>query len=95
MNVLHLYAEAGRLLPNLDGLLADGGQLFLTSLVANDRLVGDRYLDALHRAGEFVRPRTSAALEKLLRDSLRRPVSYRTRGNMAFATAAATPSTSV
>jgi SAM-dependent methyltransferase len=87
MNVLHLYADAGALIPRLDGLLADGGRLFLTSLVANDRLIGDGYLRILHRAGEFVRPRSSAELEKLLRDTLPRGVSYRTRGNMAFATA--------
>lgn len=86
MNVLHQFADAAGLIPKLAGLLADGGQLHLTSLVSNRRFIGDRYLDALHRAGEFVRPRRSSEFEKLLRDALSQGVSYTTRGNMAFAT---------
>ena len=86
MNVLHQFADADGLIPKLDALLAPGGRLHLTSLVSNRRFIGDRYLDALHRAGEFVRPRRSFEFEKLLRGTLSRGMSYDTRGNMAFAT---------
>jgi len=86
MNVLHQFADAAGLIPKLDSLLAEGGQLHLTSLVSNRRFIGDRYLDALHRAGEFVRPRRSSEFEKLLRGALNGSVRYATRGNMAFAT---------
>lgn len=86
MNVLHQFDDAAGLIPRLDTLLAEGGRLHLTSLVSDRRLIGDRYLDALHRAGEFVRPRRSFEFEKLLRGALSRGVSYATRGNMAFAT---------
>lgn len=86
MNVLHQFADAAGLIPKLDSLLAEGGRLHLTSLVSNRRFIGDRYLDALHRAGEFVRPRRSFEFEKLLRGALNGSVSYATRGNMAFAT---------
>lgn len=88
MNVLHQYQDATVLIPNLNTLLADGGQMYLTSLVKNDRTVGDRYLDILHAAGEFVRPRSSVELKKLLDSSLSPAVSYCTKGNMAYATTA-------
>src|SRR5438067_10095219 len=42
MNVLHQFEDAAALIPNLKRLLADDGHLFLTSLVANNRFVGDR-----------------------------------------------------
>lgn len=89
MNVLHQFADAGVLIPGLKTLLADGGRLFLTSLVSTGRAVGDRYLRALYRAGEFVRPRTSAELRELLGGALGEGVSYRTQGNMAYAATAA------
>jgi ubiquinone/menaquinone biosynthesis C-methylase UbiE len=88
MNVLHQFAGAAEMIPRLKALLSDGGQLFLTSLVSNGRYVGDRWLGALHKTGEFVRPRSGVELNKLLDDSLGEEVSYRMKGNMAFATAA-------
>ena len=86
LNVLHQFADASHLVRGLERLLAGGGRLFLTSLVSNQRFVGDRFLAALHRSGEFVRPRSSAGLKELLTASLSRAVDYRTKGNMAFAT---------
>lgn len=85
MNVLHLYEDAAGLIPRLERLLADGGSLHLTSLVTNGRFVGDRYLGALFRAGEFVRPRSAEDLKKLLNDSSRRSFRCRTQGNMLYA----------
>ena len=85
MNVLHQFAGAGELLPKLRDLLADGGQLFVTSLVSSGRYIGDRWLSTLYKTGEFVRPRSGVELNKLLGDSLGEGVSYRIKGNMAFA----------
>ena len=89
MNVLHQFAGAAELIPKLSGLLVDGGQLYLTSLVSNGRYIGDRWLGTLYRTGEFVRPRSGVELRNLLEDTLGEEVSYRMKGNMAFATALA------
>ena len=87
MNVLHQFAGAAELIPKLRALLFNGGQLHLTSLVSNGRYIGDRWLGTLYKTGEFVRPRSGMELNKLLDDSLGEEVSYRMKGNMAFATA--------
>jgi SAM-dependent methyltransferase len=87
MNVLHQFEDAAGLTTKLSGLLANTGQLFLTSLVSNGRYIGDRWIAALYKSGEFVRPRTGVELNKLLGDSLGQEVSCRSKGNMAFATA--------
>ncbi|HKO97426.1 MAG TPA: class I SAM-dependent methyltransferase [Pyrinomonadaceae bacterium] len=86
MNVLHQLAGAAELIPKLRVLLAEGGQLYLTSLVSNGRVVGDRWLRTLYKTGEFVSPRSGVELNKLLQDSLDEGVSFRMKGNMAFAT---------
>lgn len=88
MNVLHHFEDAARLLPRLKGLLAPDGHLYLTSLVANNRFIGDRYLAALYASGEFVRPRSNLELREILDSALCGKVSYRTKGNMAYATTA-------
>jgi ubiquinone/menaquinone biosynthesis C-methylase UbiE len=91
LNVLHQFEDAASLLPNLKRLLKDDGHLYLTSLVSNHRFVGDRYLDALHATGEFVRPRSKVELGELLDRSFSQKVSYKTKGNMAYVTMAVTP----
>lgn len=88
MNVLHQFADAAPLIRRLKSLLSDGGHLYLMSLVANDRFVGDRYLNALYATGEFVRPRTKLELKEMLYSSLNQRVCYRVKGNMAFASTA-------
>lgn len=89
MNVLHQFPKVAELIPKLLALLAGGGQFYLTSLVSNSRYIGDRWLHTLYKTGEFVRPRSGAELNQLLNDSLGERVSYRIKGNMAFATALA------
>jgi ubiquinone/menaquinone biosynthesis C-methylase UbiE len=89
MNVLHQFADPAAMIPKLRTLLANGGQLYLTSLVSSGRLIGDHWLSLLHKTGEFVRPRSAVELHKMLDDSLGEGVRYRTKGNMAFASAAA------
>jgi SAM-dependent methyltransferase len=86
LNVLHQFANASDLISNLKELLTTNGHLYLTSLVLNDRPVGDRYLKALYAAGEFVRPRSKLELKELL-ETTSGQVSYRVKGNMAFVTA--------
>ena len=85
MNVLHHLADASSTVARLKQLAAPGGQLYFTSLVASSRFVGDRGLDLMYRTGEFVRPRTSAELRSLLDAALGPGISYRTSGNMSYA----------
>ena len=87
MNVLHHLTDAWCLVEGLKKLLAEGGHLFLTSLVKGCRLIGDRYLLALQRRGDFVQPRTGAELGKILAGSFGPDVSVQVQGNMAYATA--------
>ena len=88
MNVLHHLEDATALILSLKRMLADGGDLYLTSLVSNNRFIGDRYLNALCAAGDFVRPRGNRELKEMLERSLNQEVSYRVDGNMAFASTA-------
>lgn len=85
MNALHQFEDADVLIPKLESLLDEGGRMFLTSLVKNGRLVGDRYLDALHRAGEFVKPRGVEEVKKLFNRLDGHETSFRVRGNMMYA----------
>lgn len=86
MNVLHQFSGAADLIPKLTALLADGGQLYLTSLVLNGRYIGDLWLSTLYKTGEFVCPRSAEELNQLLHVSLDEGFSFRMKGNMAFAT---------
>jgi ubiquinone/menaquinone biosynthesis C-methylase UbiE len=84
LNVLHQFAAPTALLQNLKRLLSDEGQLFLTSLLLNDRFIGDQYLSALYTMREFVPPRTRSELRSILTEALQREVTYTQKGNMAF-----------
>lgn len=89
LNVLHHVENASALIASLKGLLTNAGHLYLTSLVSNNRFVGDRYLGVLHATGEFVRPRSYLQLKELLDEPLGGEASCRVKGNMAFVTTAA------
>jgi ubiquinone/menaquinone biosynthesis C-methylase UbiE len=91
MNVLHHFENAAALLPNLKRLLTDDGHMYLTSLVSSNRFIGDRYLNSLYAAGEFVRPRSYLELKEMLDRSLNQEMSCRVKGNMAFASTAGFP----
>jgi len=88
MNVLHHIEDAAALTANLKRLLTYDGHLHLTSLVYNNRFIGDRYLKALHATGEFARPRSSLELRRILNQTLGENIAYRVKGNMAFASTA-------
>jgi ubiquinone/menaquinone biosynthesis C-methylase UbiE len=84
LNVLHQFNEAAALVSNFRRLLTENGRFYLTSLVINERLVGDWYLRALHLAREFVRPRTRLELQTLIETEFRTAFELRVVGNMAF-----------
>lgn len=89
LNVLHQFADAPALISNLNALLANNGNLYLTSLISNNRAVGNWYLNLLHRTGEFVPPRG----ERELRELFDREMSCDIKGNMAFVTKIPTQNT--
>src|SRR6185503_9826554 len=62
LNVLHQIGDAAALVAGLKELLSQDGSLHLTSLISNNRAIGDWYLQALYRTGEFVRPRNEREL---------------------------------
>ena len=84
LNVLHQFQDAAVLVSNFKDLLTEHGCLFLTSLVSNNRLIGDAYLRALYATKEFVRPRSRSELEKMMNDAGLHELDVRVRGNMAF-----------
>jgi hypothetical protein len=86
--VLHQFDNAAALISDLKKLLTRNGHLYLTSVVLNNRLVGDRYLNALYATGEFVRPRSKLELKEMLDRTLGQGVSYRVKGNIAYVTTA-------
>jgi ubiquinone/menaquinone biosynthesis C-methylase UbiE len=86
LNVLHQFADAKALATGLNELLSENGNLYLTSLIANNRIIGDWYLKALYRTGEFVRPRSERELRELFINAF-----YADRGNMAFVSTNNTP----
>ena len=89
MGMLHLFEDVSGVVLELVRVAAPGGQLFLTSLVA-ERTIGKHYLALLHRAGEVARPRTQAQLLADLRGmgsvSLE-PIRAEPEGSMTFVVA--------
>ncbi len=86
LNVLHQFVDARALVYGLNQLLSESGNLYLTSLVSNNRTIGNWYLEMLYRTGEFVRPRNELELTEVFLDSFGQRVRYREKGNMAFVT---------
>ncbi len=86
LNVLHQFADATALVSGLNELLSESGNLYLTSLISNNRIIGDWYLKALHRTGEFVPPRSERELRELFVNAFGERMDYAQNGNMAFVT---------
>ena len=86
LNVLHHFADATTLLSGFNELLWEEGNLYLTSLISNNRTIGDWYIKVLYRTGEFVRPRNEMELRELFGGAFGERVSYVEKGNMAFVT---------
>lgn len=84
MGMLHLFENAGELIRELLYSVADGGRLYLTSLVA-DRVVGRKYLSLLHKMGEVAAPRSFQELGTLIEAATENSrVETRLEGNMAY-----------
>jgi ubiquinone/menaquinone biosynthesis C-methylase UbiE len=84
MNVLHHVERGEVLLKGLRDILAVGGSLRLTSLALADRAVGDRFLRALQRRGEFARPRSLADIGAIMRKANWPAPHMQADGNMAY-----------
>lgn len=78
MGFMHIAPDPRRLLDVLLEQTAPGGQVWLSSLVA-EHPVGRRYLQVLHRAGEVAAPRTAAEFATLLGGA-----ALEVRGSMAY-----------
>ncbi len=79
LGFLHLLDDPRRLLDALQQHLADGGTIYLSSLVAETR-VGRWYLRLLHLLGEVAPPRTARELGEALGG-----IEFETTGCMAYA----------
>jgi len=84
LNVLHQFADAATLISHFKRLLTSDGRLHLTSLVLNNRFVGDSYLKVLHATGEFVRPRSLLEVKEIFNKDFSTEVNCHAKGNMAF-----------
>ena len=78
-NMVFVHGDA--LLQEMRNGLSDGGAIFLTTLIENNRFA-DRYLRMWGKAGEVV-PRNADQLFAVF-NALDMPVKYRIKGNMAF-----------
>lgn len=83
MGMIHLFDDAYSVIEGLAASLQADGELYLTSLVAHNR-IGDRYLQLLYRAGEVASARSAGDLESLLNITSVRPLRYTVTGNMAY-----------
>jgi len=80
---LHVLPDRARVVSSLWDLVAPGGRLFLSSLIAGERPAGDWLLARLHRAGQVAEPCTAAALLAVLPPGAMVDI----RGSWAFVTA--------
>lgn len=83
-DVLHEYADAGRLLDSLVRIVRPGGEFYVTSLVSSDRAIGEKYAGVLQGKGLLSAWRTPDEVKSLIGSRLDL-VSFWTEGNMAFA----------
>jgi len=81
LNLLHVLEDIKGRLHEMRNVLSDGGAIFLTTLIENNRFA-DKYLHMWGKAGEVV-PRNADQLFAVF-NVLDMPVKYRIKGNMAF-----------
>lgn len=86
MSALHVLPDPGAALDGLWPLVAPGGALFVSGLVA-ETAVGTRYLRLLHRAGEAGPPLTEAAMRALVAAATGTEPEGERRGSMTYLTA--------
>jgi SAM-dependent methyltransferase len=83
MGALHVFPDPAPVVRALWRLVAPGGRLYLSGLVAETR-VGSAYLRLLQRAGEVGPPRTLAELTEVVRQATGAAARLRRRGSMAY-----------
>lgn len=83
LGLLHLFDDLRALFDAFDRSLAAGGQLYMTSLVAETRLARG-YLGLLHRSGEVASPRSAAALKRQIMALFPNGVHFQAKKNMAY-----------
>jgi ubiquinone/menaquinone biosynthesis C-methylase UbiE len=83
MGSVHVFGDPAAVIASLTRLVAPGGRMFLSALVAEER-VGSRYLAALHKAGEAGPPMTEAELVAMVEAATQRTVLARRSGSMAY-----------
>jgi SAM-dependent methyltransferase len=82
LSVLHVIEDMRSMLGGLWEVLAEGGNLSLTSLILG-RTLGDRYLRFLHRSGGVAAPRHAGEILEAFSD-MGIPADHYIRGNMLF-----------
>jgi len=83
MGALHVFADLPAVLRSLRGQVAQGGQLYLSALVAETR-IGSRYLRVLHRAGEVSPPISQSQLTRTIASELKVTPHVERRGSMVY-----------
>jgi ubiquinone/menaquinone biosynthesis C-methylase UbiE len=83
--VIHLFQDVASLVGSLDRVLAQGGGLFITSLVSRP---GSRfsnwYLRRLHKAGEVAVPRDADQVQKLIEAACTAKFDHCQTGHVAY-----------
>jgi SAM-dependent methyltransferase len=80
----HVFPETAQIVSEWRRVLEPRGSLFVSSLVRG-RWIGDRYLGALHRAGEVAEPRSPGQFAAALKAECGRPIRCEAIGSFAYA----------
>jgi ubiquinone/menaquinone biosynthesis C-methylase UbiE len=83
MSALHVFPDPAAVVRAVRPLVAPGGRMFLSGLVAETG-VGSRYLRFLERAGEAGPPLGQAELEAVVADAAGATPQTTRRGSMAY-----------
>ncbi|MBU0485700.1 MAG: class I SAM-dependent methyltransferase [Proteobacteria bacterium] len=82
LNLLHVLADAKKVLAGQQNVLADIGTISISTLIKNNRFA-DKYLEIMLDKISGVAPRTMAQLQAVFNE-LKMPVISELNGNMAF-----------
>jgi ubiquinone/menaquinone biosynthesis C-methylase UbiE len=85
MSALHVFPDPAAAVRGLWPLVAPGGRLFVSGMVA-ETAVGSRYLKLLHRAGEAGTPMSEAAMRDIVTGATGAAPEGERRGSMTYLT---------
>jgi ubiquinone/menaquinone biosynthesis C-methylase UbiE len=86
MGMAHLFSDDSPVMSELHRVLMGRGRLYMSSLVENQRRIGDRFLAKLKARGEVKTIRTPGAVLDSIRAQAD-PIDSHAEGNMFFASA--------